>query len=259
MATMAIATWRAAVLGRWTARILGALMVLLFIAFLLGQGPPNPFQLTAVEKLQFFGMIALFFGLVLAWKWEGLGGLLCVAGFALMVIAGHSHFTPWPFWVAAAIGLVHMICWERLRAAAPAGQVASHLSWPGFGVLLTILALFLFLCANETFGNPPLMTPPLHPFPPLAGAWHATDVMLTIHPDASVTGTIQGLTVTSARIAYRQSWFGRLMHLNSEYMIVGELDGNAFTIALWPRGGGLAGSFYAGGQGLGRPLALSKP
>ena len=28
-------------------------------------------------------MVALFLGLVIAWKWEGLGSLLTVAGFAL--------------------------------------------------------------------------------------------------------------------------------------------------------------------------------
>lgn len=39
MAILAIATWHAAVIGRWTARILGTLVVLLFLALLFGQGP----------------------------------------------------------------------------------------------------------------------------------------------------------------------------------------------------------------------------
>jgi hypothetical protein len=257
MATLAIATWRAAVLGRWTARILGTLTFLMFLAFVFGEGPPNPFKITNTEKLQFFGMIALFCGLVLAWKWEGLGGFLSVAGFVLLAALGRSHLTMWAFCLPAAIGLVHTICWERLRIGSPPGMVPWHLSRPVIAALLSALALFLVLCANEIFGNPPLMTPSLHPSPPLAGAWHAPDVMLTIHPDASVTGKIRGSAVTGARIACRRSWFGGLMHWNSEYMIVGELDGNVFTIGLWRRGERLFGSLYAGGQP--RLLELSKP
>lgn len=257
MATMAIATWRAAVLGRWAARILGTLMFLLFLTFVLGEGPPNPFKLANPEKLQFLGMIALFCGLALAWRWEGLGGLLSVAGFVLLVALGRSHLTMWTFWLPAVIGLVHAICWERLRIESPPGMVPWHLSRPVIAALLSALALFLVLCANEIFGNPPLMTPSLHPSPLLVGAWHAPDVMLTIHPDASVTGTMGGSVVARARIAYRRSWFGGLMHWNSEYMIVGELDGNVFTIGLWRRGERLVGSLYASGKS--RLLELSKP
>jgi hypothetical protein len=256
MAALAITTWRAAVLGRWTARILGTLLFLLFLALFFGEGPPNPSKLSNAEKLQFLGMIALFFGLVLAWKWEGLGGLLSVAGFVLLVALGRSHLTMWAFWLPAATGAVHTICWARLRVAAPPGLVPWHLSRQVIAALLTALASFLFLCANEVFGNPPLMTPSLHPSPPLAGDWHAADVMLTIHPDASVTGTIEGSAINVAHIAYRRSWFGRLMHFNSEYMIVGKLDGNEFTVGLWPRGEGLSCSLYTGGRP--RLLELSK-
>ena len=44
-------TWRAAVVGRWTALILGTLMVLLFLAFFFGEGPPNFFHLTTSERV----------------------------------------------------------------------------------------------------------------------------------------------------------------------------------------------------------------
>jgi hypothetical protein len=182
MATLAITTWRAAVLGRWTSRILGTLLVLLFLALLFGEGPPNPFKLTNAEKLQFLGMIALFLGLVLAWKWEGLGGLLSVGGFVLLVALGRSHLTMWAFWSPAAVGLVHTVCWARLRIAAPPNLVPWHLSRLLLAAFLTALALFLCLCANEIFGNPSLMTPSLQPSPALVGVWHATDVTFTINP-----------------------------------------------------------------------------
>lgn len=247
MASLAITTWRAAVLGRWTARISGTLMALLFLALLIGEGPPNIFKLSNSDKLQFLGMIALFFGLVLAWKWEGLGGLASVAGFALLVVLSRSRFT-WVICVPAAIGVMHMICWERLHVAAPAGLVSWRLPRPVIAALVAAPGLFVLLCVNEAFGNPPLMTPSLHPSPPLAGEWHATDLTIAIHPDASVSGTIEGSAVSSARIAYRRSWFGAFMHFNSEYMIVGELDGNMFTVGLWWRGERLFGSLYKEGR-----------
>ena len=121
MATLAIFTWRAAVLGRWTARVLGTLMVLLFLAFLIGEGPPNPSKLSNADRLQFLGLLALFFGLAIAWKWEGQGGLLSIAGLALIVALGRTHLTMWTFWLPAAIGLVHVICWARLRRPVPSG------------------------------------------------------------------------------------------------------------------------------------------
>ena len=46
------------------------------------------------------------------------------------------------------------------------------------------------------------------------------------------------------------------MRWNSEYMIVGNIDGKVFTIGLWPRGEGRFGSLYAGGKP--RLLELSK-
>jgi len=41
MTTFARLTWQAAVAGRWTARILGTLMVLFLLAFVFGEGLPS--------------------------------------------------------------------------------------------------------------------------------------------------------------------------------------------------------------------------
>lgn len=256
MATLAIAIWRVAVAGRWTARILGTLLVLLFLALIFGEGLPRPSALTTAEKFQFLGMAALFFGLAAAWKWEGLGGLLSVAGFALLVALGRSHLTMWAFWLPAVVGLLHLLCWERLRGVAPSGTAPWVLSGSVIATLVTALALFVLLCANEIFLNPPLMTPSLHPSPPLAGDWHASGGLLTIHPDASVTGAIGADAITEAHIINRQSWFGKLMHFNSEYMIYGKLAGEPFTIGLWSRGEGLTASLYVSGRP--RPIEFVK-
>ena len=75
MAAWAIGSWRAALAGRWTARILGTLVFLLYLAFVFGEGLPLSSHLTVLEKLQFLGVAGLILGLPLAWKWEGAGGL----------------------------------------------------------------------------------------------------------------------------------------------------------------------------------------
>ena len=85
MNALRIASWRAAVIGRWTACILGTLMFLLFLVFFFGEGPPHLSSLTSTERLQFLCMATLFLGLVVAWKWEGLGGFVTVAGFIFLV------------------------------------------------------------------------------------------------------------------------------------------------------------------------------
>jgi hypothetical protein len=271
MAAFVVASWRAAVMGRWAARILGTLMVLLFITFALGEGLPAPSQLTSIEKLQFVGVIGIVVGLLLAWKWEGLGGLLGVAGFILLVALSRSHLRMWVFWFPAVVVLVHVVCWTRLRAAAPVGLLAWNLPRGLVVSVLAVLAVFLILCADEIFGQPSLMTPALRPSADLTGIWHAslTQVLrkamvqqirgeLTIHVDGTVTGTIGRSEIAQARIRYGRSWFGKVMRFNADYVIAGKLTnevrvsthvgGKQFTIPLMERAHTLTGSLFFAGQ-----------
>jgi len=248
-------TWRAAVVGRWIAFIFGSLMVLFFLAFFCGEGPPRISQLTALEKLQFLAMGSLFLGLAVAWKWEGLGGLLAVAGFVALVAISRSHLRLWALYLPAAIGAVHIACWWRLRIGAPANLTPWHVPRNALFALGAALALFLLLCANEMFGQPPLMTPPLRPSGNLPGTWTGTsrpDIVLTLHEDASVTGTIAGAAIADARIAYGRSWFGKLMHWNADYVIRGRLSGRDFSAPLMATGQTLDGSLFLDG----RPMRL---
>lgn len=111
-----------------------------------------------------------------------------------------------------------------------------------------MLAIFLVLCANEIFGRPPLMTPALRMSDGLAGTWQAPFVTLTLHPDATVTGVMNGTEVVEGRIANNRSWFGRLMHINSEYLVTGSTAGRQFLMPLTPRGEALEGSLVIHGQ-----------
>jgi hypothetical protein len=166
----------------------------------------------------------------------------------------------WAFWFPAAVALVHVVCWSRLRAAAPAGLVPWHLPRGLVISALVVFAVFLALCANEIFGHPPLMTPALRPSANLTGTWQASAtrkqpavqpirVELTIHSDGMVTGTIGRSEITQARIRYGRTWFGRIMRFNADCIIAGRLaNQEPFTIPLMDREHTLTGSLCFTGQ-----------
>lgn len=267
MPVLAIASWRIAVMGRWAACIAGTLMVLLFLTIAAGEGLPAPSGLTLEETLQFVGLFGLAAGLLMAWRWEGLGGLIGVAAFVLLAAIGSGHLRMGALRIPAAVAVVHVVCWGRLRAGAPAGLVPWHLQRVVLAGMLVALAVFLLLCANEIFGQPPLMVPELRPQADLAGTWRATatpQVLLTIHPDGTVSGAIGHRTITQARIRYGRSWFGKLMRFSSEYLIAGTLANEVplaeglgdkrFTIPLTEREGELQGALFFAGQPVGIQL-----
>jgi hypothetical protein len=246
--------WRAAVIGRWTARIAGTLMALFFLAFFVGEGFPNIFRLHWRESLSVLTLSAVVVGLLLAWIWEGLGGAVALAGMVLfMLLTGTRGIGL--LLLPAAIGLLHVVCWWRLRSATGVGWEV-----PRKILILVGLAVgvFTLLCANEMFGMPPLMTPALHPSPELVGTWEANmptvDAVFSINPDASVSGRIGDATVINGRVVYDRSWFGRLMHWRSDgYLMLGRLSrGDRFTAELSKKGVGLEGTLFLSQK----PLAL---
>jgi hypothetical protein len=236
--------WPAAVIGRWTARIAGTLMALFFLAFFVGEGFPNIFRLPWRESLSVLTISAVVAGLLLAWKWEGLGGALVLAAVGLMPLIGMTRGIGF-FLVPAAIGLLHLVCWWRLRSAGVGWEVPRKiLAVVGLAVVVLIL-----LCANEMSGMPPLMTPAFHPPRDMVGTWEARlttmDAVFTIDPDATVSGSIGDASLVSARIVYNRTWFGRLMHWRTDYLILGKLSrGYRFTAPLMLTGADLEGSLF---------------
>ena len=253
---LTVLTWRAAVATRWTALVLGSLLVLMYLAFFLGEGPPNILRLTPSEAASFLATLALILGLAAAWKWEGWGGLVSVCGFALLVAIDRRHLEMWAFVVPAIGGGVHFLCWLRLKAGAPTGVSPWHLSRIAVLGLLGALGLFVLLCANEIFGRPPLMAPALHPGVELLGTWNSVtpgEAAIVIHADASVTGTIDGSPILAAWMNPGRSWFGRLLHINADYVIRGQIGGGEFSAPLMERAQGLEGSIFRNN----RPASLA--
>lgn len=116
MKTLAGATWAAAVVGRWIARIVGTLLTLGFLAFIFGEGPPPLWRLPWQQNLQFLGMCGVCVGLVLAWKWEGWGAAVTLACYGVLLLVDPRFNTGRVMAIPAATGLLHFFCWWRIRA-----------------------------------------------------------------------------------------------------------------------------------------------
>ncbi len=68
---------------RWTARILGGLILVLVLLFFFGEGLPELSTLTAHESRLLFSMLLMLIGTAFAFKWELVGSLLIIFGYIL--------------------------------------------------------------------------------------------------------------------------------------------------------------------------------
>jgi len=101
------------VVSRWTARAIAIPLFALLVLLTMGDGVPNP--LTASRRETLFGVVALtmLMGCVLAWRWEGVGGLLILGSLVLFAAADEPFLlnivlAPW-----LVMGLLYLVCWMR--------------------------------------------------------------------------------------------------------------------------------------------------
>ena len=66
-------------------------------------------------------MALLMIGLAVAWKWEGIGGLMILGGTGFFAIINHGVKLNLVFGPLLAVGLMYLVCWWR--KARPVGQV----------------------------------------------------------------------------------------------------------------------------------------
>ena len=74
-----------AALCRWTARIVGTLLVVLVLVIAIGEGMPNPFTQPLPVQIGFLALALIVMGIVAGWRWEFFGGILSTAGWCLFV------------------------------------------------------------------------------------------------------------------------------------------------------------------------------
>ncbi len=107
---------------RWTARIIGTAILLLIMAFAIGEGVPNPFAQPVRVNLLFAAMFTMVMGLILAWKWEGIGSLLILGGFAFFAVVNHGIKLNLAFGPMLAVGLIYSVCgWMAKRSNRSSG------------------------------------------------------------------------------------------------------------------------------------------
>jgi len=70
---------------RWTARILGSLLVVMVFAIAIGEGMPNPFTQPLDVQIGFLALALILIGILAGWRWEFFGGALSLAGWCLFV------------------------------------------------------------------------------------------------------------------------------------------------------------------------------
>ena len=70
---------------RWTARLLGALLVIMIIVIAIGEGMPNPFTQPFDVQIGFLALALIVLGILAGWRWELFGGILATAGWCLFV------------------------------------------------------------------------------------------------------------------------------------------------------------------------------
>jgi hypothetical protein len=88
------------IIVRWTARLLSAGLVGLFVLFFVGEGPP-PFWPLSAHTLSLAALCLCLAGLAIAWRAERLGGWLGLAGsvgfYAIdFVLSGYQRFPSGP-------------------------------------------------------------------------------------------------------------------------------------------------------------------
>ncbi len=100
----------------WTPRILTVAILGLFALFFVGEGPPRFSRLTPVE-LRIFAVNGLaFVGLLLGWRYPGVGGILALASyFVLAILLGPRAAFLRPFVVIGIAAVLYIINWLAQR------------------------------------------------------------------------------------------------------------------------------------------------
>jgi hypothetical protein len=74
---------------RWTARIIGTLFVIIYLAFFIPDAVQKGRNAVASDRIPMTIFLFLsFVGLIMAWKWEGTGGILALGSIIVFTILG---------------------------------------------------------------------------------------------------------------------------------------------------------------------------
>ncbi len=91
-----VAITRVGLLSLWLGRVLGVLLALMYLAFLIGEGPPNLLRQTTTQNLQFAMFAVCAVGGLMGLRWPIAGALLNLGGLAVFYAIEHTVSGHWP-------------------------------------------------------------------------------------------------------------------------------------------------------------------
>jgi hypothetical protein len=96
---------------RWTARILGTLLVMAVACLAIGGGMPNPFTQPAKVQIGFLALGMLLSGMLAGWRWELAGGIISLAGWGIFMAAvvGAPRHGTWFISLLALPGVLYVV------------------------------------------------------------------------------------------------------------------------------------------------------
>jgi hypothetical protein len=105
---------------RWLTRLSGIVMaaLILIVSFghiQSGEGMPNPFTEPLAVTLETVGFLVCLAGLIIAWRWARLGGVLILAGMLTFHIIECKVWLNWVFLVLELVGFGHLCTWVLSR------------------------------------------------------------------------------------------------------------------------------------------------
>jgi hypothetical protein len=113
--------------SRWGARTLGLALILLVLLFFIGEGllggeMPNLLTMSLTENFLLLALLMTLLGIAVAWRWEGIGGLLVVGSVLLFEAINAIASGYWRIGVLdplfMLVGLLFLWDWWRMTGAA---------------------------------------------------------------------------------------------------------------------------------------------
>lgn len=100
---------------RIVARFLGGTLFLMTAVFALSEGLPNPLALDLRQELTLISIVIMLVGLILAWKLEGIGGIVILIGYLVFAIINPKTVAFGVILLFPLTGALFIICWWRSR------------------------------------------------------------------------------------------------------------------------------------------------
>lgn len=100
---------------RWTARVLAVLLIMLFATMAFGEEVPSPWIVSHPEKFAFLALFVMLAGLVSALRYEAVGGILILAGYAFFALVNEELIISWAFSLFPIAGLLFLLSWALSR------------------------------------------------------------------------------------------------------------------------------------------------